>query len=87
MVVEVIFLGTIQELPDSNTIDCDDAGGKQQNYIATGALLGTSDPSHVLIKAETWRSSSYTQKHDNVRGWELKGLVSRSSFSATTFMD
>lgn len=52
-----IFLGTIQELPDSDTIGCDyvAARGKQWNYFVINTHVATSaqDPSHVLPKAET----------------------------------
>lgn len=52
-----IFLGTIQELPDSDTIGCEcaAAGGKQWNYfvINTHVTTPAQDPSHVLPKAET----------------------------------
>lgn len=52
-----IFLGTIQELPDSDTIGCEcaAAGGKQWNYFVINTHVATpaQDPSHVLPKAET----------------------------------
>lgn len=52
-----VFLGTIQERPDSDTIGCDwaAAGGKQWDYFVINTPVATSaqDPSHVLPKAET----------------------------------
>lgn len=43
---------------------CIDADGKQHNYIAIDALLGTSvkDPSHVLFKAETLKFILYQER-------------------------
>lgn len=52
-----IFLGIIQEYPDSDTVGCDcaAAGGKQWNYLVINTHVATSaqDPSRVLPKAET----------------------------------